>query len=227
MPSKFGTERLRSRDVLYRVILGGIAVGLTLLLVDRYSSYLRTLAQTQALLQEVAAPLGYQWQGVIDDVAAATRATATIQLLVVLLVTAVAYALCLHVLSLEEVLAASGLVARRAADWSRRARSSVNRAYITLFAWWFAALAFIVLVDRHYARAKERLVIAATTDCFEAVVTQTSLTHLFRMTGDVLWLTPVALLVFIGFLHLRRVTALLRARAEVQAPGGRGVQPAE
>ena len=45
------------------------------------------------------------------------------------------------------------------------------------------------------------------------------------MTGDVLWLTPVVLLVFIGFLHLRRVTALLRARAEEEADGEPSAQP--
>ena len=45
------------------------------------------------------------------------------------------------------------------------------------------------------------------------------------MTGDVLWLTPVVLLVFIGFLHLRRVTALLRARAEEEADGEPSAHP--
>jgi len=216
MPRSFWPSGLRTRDVVYRVILGCLAVALTFLFVDRWSSHLRGLDQTQALLQEVAVPMAYEWQGVIERVAAATRATANLQLAVAVLVTLAAYALCLYVASLEEVLTASGLVPGRAADWSRQARRLVNRSYIKLFAGWFAALVFIVWLDRHYQRATDRLLSTTALSRFELQVTQDSLTHLFRTTGDWMWLGPVVLLMFLAFMHLSRMVALLGSHTEVR-----------
>lgn len=216
MQRGFWPSALRARDVLYRVILGCLAVGLTFLFVDRWSSHLKSLDQTQALLQEVAVPTGYEWQGVIEGVAAATRATANLQLAVAVLVTLAAYALCLYVASLEEVLVRSGVVAGRASDWPSHARRLVNRSYARLFAGWFAALAFIVLLDRYYDRATDHLLSTAATSSFELNVTQSSLTHLFRTTGDWMWLGPIVLLMFLAFMHLCRMVALLRAHAQVE-----------
>jgi len=217
----------KRRDIFYRVILGCLAVGIVFLLLDRWHSDLTEIDRGQGQLQEAAAPMGYEWQVVIEGVASAARKTATIQLVVVLLATLGIYAFCLHVISLEEALTSSGVIERDPSRWSKEARRRVNRAYILFSAGWAAALGVVLVVQRCFADPLGTFP-AKTSERFETVVTQNVMVQVFQRAGDVFaWLGPIMFMVLLGFLPLCRVTALLRASTEERAHQGTPQTPQE
>ena len=217
MQARSGRSGSRTRDIFYRVILGCLAVGIVFLLLDRWHSDLTEIDRGQGQLQEAAAPMGYEWQVVIEDVASAARKTATVQLVVVLLATLGIYAFCLHVISLEEALTSSGAIEGHPSRWSKEARRRVNRAYVLFSAGWAAALCVILVVQRCFADPLGTFP-AKMSERFETVVAQNVLAHLFHRAGDVFtWLGPIMFMFLLGFLPLCRVTALLRASAQERA----------
>ena len=217
MQARPDRSRSKTRDVFYRVILGCLAVGITFLLLDRWQSDLINLDHGQGQLQEAAAPMGYEWQVVIEGVASAARKMATVQLALALLATLGIYAFCLHVISLEESLTSSGVIEGHPSRWSKEARRRVNRAYVLFSAGWAAALCVVLVVHRRLADPLGTFPVSMS-ERFETVVTQNVMAHLFHRTGDVFtWLGPIMFMFLLGFLPLCRVTALLRASAQERA----------